>query len=137
MPKPYAQYDLENQRRPNLTHSMIWRPRGVQTLRTICFGEPEAPKPYAQSGLDTQRRPNLTHSIICITRMRPNLTRSIIRTTSGAQTLRSVSFGDSKPYAQYNLETERRLNVTHSKIWRRRVVQICIIKGGGRHGPPV
>ena len=25
-PKPYAQYDLGNQRRRNLTHSMVWDP---------------------------------------------------------------------------------------------------------------
>ena len=43
-PKPYAQYGLEAQRRPNLTHNMISRPRGAETLRTIWFGDPESPK---------------------------------------------------------------------------------------------
>ena len=28
------------QRRPNLTHSMVWRPRTAQTLRTVWFGDP-------------------------------------------------------------------------------------------------
>ena len=34
-PKPYAQYDLKSQRRPNITHSVIWRARDVQTLRAV------------------------------------------------------------------------------------------------------
>ena len=40
---------------------------------------------------------------------------------SGAQTLRTLWFGDRealKPYAHYGLETQRRPNSTHSIVWR-------------------
>ena len=53
-PKPYAQYDFETQKRPNLTHSMVLRPEE----------DPEAPKPYAQHGFETRGSLNLTHSMI-------------------------------------------------------------------------
>ena len=32
-PKPYAQYGLATQRRPNLTQSMVWRPRGQRRVK--------------------------------------------------------------------------------------------------------
>ena len=63
-PKPYGSCHLATRRRPNLTHSMIWRPRGTQTLRKLSFGDREAPKPYAHYDLETQRHPNLTEVII-------------------------------------------------------------------------
>ena len=34
-PKPYGSYDLATRRRLNLTHTMIWRPKGTQTLRKL------------------------------------------------------------------------------------------------------
>ena len=107
-----ARYDLETQRRPNLTHNIILRSRGAQTLRTIWFRRPEAPKPYAQYDFEAQKRPNLTHNMIL--------------TSRGAQTLRTIWFGDPeapKPYAQYDLETQRRPNLTHNMIWRPRGAQ--------------
>ena len=33
--KPYGGCDLTTKKRPNLTHTMIWRPKGVQTLRRL------------------------------------------------------------------------------------------------------
>ena len=122
-PKPYAQHGLETQGlgpptfrliecssfrlfeifpslggqgRPNLMHSMVWMPRGAQTLRTVWFGDPGAPKPYAQYTLETHGCQNLTHSIL----WRPR----------GAQTLRTIWFGDPeapKPYPQYGFGRHR------------------------------
>ena len=37
-PKPKAQYDLGNQRRRNLTHSMIWDPEAPQTYVFLAYG---------------------------------------------------------------------------------------------------
>merc|ERR1712211_54698 len=34
-PKPYGSCHLATERRPNLTHTVIWRPRGTQTLRKL------------------------------------------------------------------------------------------------------
>ena len=62
-PKPYGSCHLATRRRPNLTHSMIWRPRGTQILRKLSFGDREAPKPYAHYDLETQRHPNLTEAV--------------------------------------------------------------------------
>ena len=68
---------LWTQRRPNLTHSVIWRPHAPKLVRKKIpckknpgkfeipgFGGPGTPKPYAQYISGTQRRPNLTHSVI-------------------------------------------------------------------------
>ena len=49
---------------PELTHSIIWRPRGAQSLCTISFGDPRAPRGYAQYHLEIQMPPELSHSII-------------------------------------------------------------------------
>ena len=38
-PKPYGSCHLATRRRPNLTHTMIWRPKGTQTLRKLSFGD--------------------------------------------------------------------------------------------------
>ena len=75
-PKPYGSCHLATRRRRNLTHTMIWRPGGTQTLRKLSFGDREAPKPYAHYDLETQRHPNLTEAVI----WRPG----------GAQTLRTL-----------------------------------------------
>ena len=45
------QYRLETGKRLNLTHSVVWGPRGAQTLRTVWFRDPETPKAYPQYGL--------------------------------------------------------------------------------------
>ena len=62
--KPYGSCHLATRRRRNLTHTMIWRPGGTQTLRKLSFGDREAPKPYAHYDLETQRHPNLTEAVI-------------------------------------------------------------------------
>ena len=36
-PKPYAHCSLETRRRPNLTPSIVWRPRGAQTFIFLYF----------------------------------------------------------------------------------------------------
>ena len=41
-PKPYAQYGLAIRRRLILTHSMLWRPRGVSNLCRIEVGDPDS-----------------------------------------------------------------------------------------------
>ena len=48
----------------NLTHTVVWRTRGAQTLLTRWFGGPAARKPYAHCGLETERRPNLTRNMV-------------------------------------------------------------------------
>ena len=63
-PKPYGSCHLATRRRPNLTHTMIWRPRGTQTLRKLSFGDKEAPKPYAHYDLKIQRHQKLTEVMI-------------------------------------------------------------------------
>ena len=82
-PKPYGSCHLATRRRRNLTHTMIWRPGGAQTLRKLSFGDREAPKPYAHCDLETQRHPNLTEAVI----WRPRT----------AQTLCSMYFAYRKP----------------------------------------
>ena len=57
---------------------------------------------------------------------RPNLTEAVIWRPGGAQTLRTVWFGDPeapKPYGSCHLATERRPNLTHTMIWRPRGTQ--------------
>ena len=75
-PKPYGSCHLATRRRRNLTHTMIWRPGGTQTLRKLSFGDREAPKPYAHYGLEIQRHQKLTEAVIW--------------RSGGAQTLRTL-----------------------------------------------
>ena len=58
---------------PNLTHSMIWRPKAAQTLRTLRFRDQREPRTYVHYDLAIQ---GLTHNMIWRTR--------------GAQTLRTI-----------------------------------------------
>ena len=78
-PKPYAQYGLGTQRRPNLTHNMFW--------------DPEAPKPYAQFGFETEKHKPYAQYVFG-TQKRPNLTHSMVWGPKRAQTLRTVWFRD-------------------------------------------
>ena len=80
---------------------------------------------YAQHGFGTQRRPNLAHSMV----LGPE----------GAQTLRTVWFGDPeepKPYAQYGFGTQRRPNLTHSMVWGPRGAQTLRTVWFGDPGAP-
>ena len=63
-PKPYAQYDLGNQRRRNLTHNMIWGTRGAETLRTVWFGTQRRRRPMSFWHMASLL--NLSHDILMV-----------------------------------------------------------------------
>ena len=96
----HAQYGLETDRPPNVTHSMVWGPTGRQMLRIVHFGCHDE-EFFFSAGAD---RPTDGP-----TGSRPR-----------RQTLRTVWFGDrqaARRYAQYGLGTDRPPDVTHSMVW--------------------
>ena len=91
---------------PNVTHSVVLRPTGHQTLHTVWFGDRQTAKRYTQCDLETDGPPNVTHSMV----WRP----------TPRQTSRTAWFGDrraAKRYTHCGDEANGPPNVTQAVVW--------------------